>query len=349
MIAATIRYGTARQNSRAKPVERQVRVSANELSSDGVTVPRAKIASGRYQPRVPRSTVQLFDRQSRIVFEAEVATEEQGIALLRALGLDASQKRAEFRTVSPLLESQARAALFLGVTAALAAVVMRLITPEAGHMFPFVVLPLLAVAAIPRKLVVGRDGLLVRWMGTRRFIPMSEIVTATAQGETSIRLELAGGKEETLFLHSPKRRGGIFTQYRDAVLARIREAHASHEAKPAADLTALVAQGGRTKDEWKKSLVSIEESAPDYRKAAIRPEDLWRVVEDPRAEPDARAGAAVLLRKGLDEAGKARVRVAAAATASPQLRVALEATLDESDSDEALLDALDDVALKTRR
>ena len=58
---------------------------------------------------------------------------------------------------------------------------------------------------------------------------------------------------------------------------------------------------------------------------------LTKVVEDPTASGDVRAGAAVALRTRLDEEGKARVRIAAEATASPQLRVALEAVAGESD------------------
>jgi hypothetical protein len=79
----------------------------------------------------------------------------------------------------------------------------------------------------------------------------------------------------------------------------------------------------------------------------LREEDLWRVVEDPRASEDARAAAALLLRKSLDAPGKARVRVAAEATASPKLRVALEASI--SDDDAAALAALDEVEVKARR
>ena len=72
-----------------------------------------------------------------------------------------------------------------------------------------------------------------------------------------------------------------------------------------------------------------------------------RVLGDARASEDARAAAALLLRKGLDAPGKARVRVAAEATASPKLRVALEASISEDD--EAALAALDHVEVKALR
>lgn len=358
VIAASLRYGATRQNTFARPHERRVRVTAEGIFCDDRFIPRATIKQGRYQPRPPiaegakkrlaGSTVQLFDRWGRMVFEGEVATEAEGVALLRALGLDASQQRAEFRVVSPLLQSQARIVMAFGGLTALLTFALHAITPAASRLLPSLLLPAFALSAIPAKLVVGRDGLLYHWMGWRRFIAMADIVNASPEGDSSIKLEMTGGKQEIIYLHSPKQRGGVFTQYRDAVLARIREAHASQRALgPTVDLTTLIAQGERTTEEWKTALAALHEADPGYRKAAVREEDLWRVVEDPRADPDARAGAAVLLRKGLDAEGKARVRVAAAATASPKLRVALEAALEESD--EAALEALDQVAVKRAR
>ena len=62
-----------------------------------------------------------------------------------------------------------------------------------------------------------------------------------------------------------------------------------------------------------------------YRRAVVSDEALWRVVEDASVDEETRAGAAVALRKMLDEPGRARLRVVAEATASPRLRVALEA------------------------
>jgi hypothetical protein len=50
----------------------------------------------------------------------------------------------------------------------------------------------------------------------------------------------------------------------------------------------------------------------------------WRTVEDPASDRRRRAGTAVALRESLDEVGRVRLRVAAAASASPRLRVALE-------------------------
>jgi hypothetical protein len=60
-------------------------------------------------------------------------------------------------------------------------------------------------------------------------------------------------------------------------------------------------------------------------------EMLWEVVEDPAVDSTARAGAAMMLRRTLDDGGRARLRVAAGACASPRLRVALDAVADGGD------------------
>jgi len=77
-------------------------------------------------------------------------------------------------------------------------------------------------------------------------------------------------------------------------------------------------------------------SVPEnYRPAQppMRPDEekLWAVVEDASAKPEARASAAAALRvKG--EAPVARLRATAEATASPKLRVALEAAASDDDA-----------------
>lgn len=348
-IAAVVRFGVARENSRAKPVERDIEVSAEGVRVDGQLLPRKRIAEGWYHPRVfSPSTIRLFDRHKRIVFEARVESEERAQEMLRALGLDASQKRVEFRTVSPLAERQDRMMLAAGLIVAVVTLLSRL-SVHAGPVPLVTLIGLVAVfSLIPAKVVVGVDGLLLKWLWRKRFISMKDIVSVQAQGETRISIELTGGKYETIYTASPKRRGGVFNERRDVILARIHEALQSHRAsRSGADVTAMVARGGRSLEEWKKALAALEAGDAGYRQAAVREEDLWRVVEDPRAGEDARAAAALVLRRGLDEPGKARVRVAAEATASPRLRVALEAATAEDEA--AALEALDELEINPLR
>lgn len=347
VIAAVVRFGVARENSRAHRVARTVQASAEGVRVDDRMIPRSAIAEGWYQPKVDgESTVRLFDKSKRILFEAKVEDEDQARSILRALGLDASQKRTQFQIPSPLAQSQIRVFLACLAVGTFSAFVAPLLRTHAGPLPFFLPVALVGmIALLPRKLTVGVDGILQRWLLWKRFTPMSSIVEAHAEGEREIRLQLANGKEEVITVSTAKRYGGIYTERRNMILARIRESARAHRhVGPHADLASVVARGERTLDEWKKSLVALAKGEAGYREAAIREEDLWRVVEDPRASSDARAGAAMILRKGLDEEGKARVRVAAEATASPHLRIALERAADAGDD---AFEALDDIEVAT--
>lgn len=81
VIAAVIRFGIHRDNSRAKPVDRDIRISAEGVRIDGELLPRSAIAEGWYQPRSNGATMRLVDKQKRVIFEARVAREEIGRSL----------------------------------------------------------------------------------------------------------------------------------------------------------------------------------------------------------------------------------------------------------------------------
>jgi hypothetical protein len=81
-----------------------------------------------------------------------------------------------------------------------------------------------------------------------------------------------------------------------------------------------------------------------YRHAAMPPERLWRVVEDPSADGTVRTGAALALAPSLDDAGRERLRAAADASVEPRVRVALATAATSAGAsvpDEDLAAALD--------
>jgi len=82
-----------------------------------------------------------------------------------------------------------------------------------------------------------------------------------------------------------------------------------------------------------------------FRDTGVHPAQLWEVIEDATMDVARRAAAAAALRPLLDDAGRARMRVAAKITAAPRLRIALETAADGDD--EALAAALDE--LEARR
>jgi len=339
--------GATRQNILASRKERNVRFTPEGVFVNGVlVVKKEEIVDGQFQPRQPRiaksfrrrhgSSVRLYGKRKRILFEAEM-DEGRAIDALRVLGLDASQRRAQFYASSPLFATLPRQLGFtwglMGGVGALVVVMKVLFGINAAPLIPFSVVPIFIAAMMPTRLDVGVDGLLIRWLWKKRFLPMNQIAQVTPSGDRDINVVLTSG--ETVVIHtSMSRSRGMFAQNRrDAVLARVQEAFSVHKSGgPPVDVAALVGRGSRKRSEWLDALLKMRD-ASGYRAAVVRDEDLWRVVEDPAAPEDARAGAAVALRSGLDAEGKARVRVAAEATASPKLRVVLDAAAGESEEE----------------
>lgn len=360
ILGVVLAVALGRTNMRAQRKSRDVRASAEGVTVDGLLhTPRAKIADGFFQPRWShddggyRSSVRLVDRRRRVVFEAEVQDEGEALQFLYALGLDPGSKRAEFRGSSPMFATLGRNFAFVfGAVFGMGALtaVLGALGVQAFGLLPLMMPILIFAGLIPTKIAVGVDGILLRWLWRKTFVPMAKITRFAPEDERIIRLTLADGSEQVVYT-SMRRRGGptgigarYASQHRDAVLARMSEAwRAFHARTPAADVTALVGRGSRTQEEWFDSLAKLGANDGGYRDAVVREDDLWRVVEDPSAPEDARAGAMVVLRPKLDDAGKQRVRIAAEATASPTLRVVLERATSEGDLHEAVGELYEEV------
>ena len=361
VLALGLVIGFASQWKNLRPQRRaaQVRADGEGVRAAGtLVVPRARVAGGFFQPRPHRDTskasslgssVRLLDKHRRIVFEAE-ADEREALDLLYALGLDPASKRVEFNGSSPLYATLARNLLFIALSAAamvvgsIALAAMGLQSSSA--LLPALMVPWFLVSMLPSKISVGIDGVHERWLWRKKLVPMSAIMAIERIEDRQIKMRLFDGSEHVIFT-SMRRNNSIgstyATQHGDAVQARIAEARAAfYERAPAADVAALVRKGTRTRGEWLAALGKLRDAQGGYRDAVMRDDDLWRLVEDPSASADARGGAAMVLRRSLDEEGKARVRVAAEATASPRLRIALDAAA--GDADETLESALDDLA-----
>jgi hypothetical protein len=104
----------------------------------------------------------------------------------------------------------------------------------------------------------------------------------------------------------------------------------------------MLARGTRTTSEWLRDVAHASDEHASFRTPAVPPDVLWRIVEDPTMVSTARAGAAIALRTGLDDEGRARLRVLADACASPRLRIALEHTASSAALLPTTFDPLDD-------
>lgn len=344
-----MRIGFTREVLRSEPVTRPARV---RVTTEGIAIedesfiPRENIAQAYYQPRRRGlGSVRGLDARGEVLFDLEVKNEPERSALLDALGCDVRHGRAAFRVSSPLFATMARSALMLVSLALLLllAYVLRSVEPAV-----YLLLTAFAVglAALARRqtVEVGIDGLVVDWIGRPRFVSYAVIRAVEAQS-LDVTVTLEDGRRIHLAPGGGAGSARIDVELaRDALIARIEDARRAFDGRAdAGDFAARVGRGAREIAEWRAALERLHSAeATGYRERVARGEDLWRVVEDAGAPEDARAGAAVALRK--EEGAPERLRIAADAVASPRLRVALEKASDLDVEEEALDEALEALA-----
>jgi hypothetical protein len=339
-------YGWARSPG-AAPVPVRVCADARGLSTDGVLVlPASKVVGGWVQPRPHASPIVHVHGVRGRRLRLAVRDVEQGRALLRALSIDPARVSAHYWAMArPLGEPRvfAHAGLLLALTVAVGLVV----GPAVPPVFAVALVALIVLFAgivLPTRVVVGGDGILLRWLGTVRFVSWSR-VTDVEPFDGGVMLSLGAdhdGGDEWLTLRMPEDHQRYHPE-RDAMVERIFAAHRAHAAAAGAEPLArlLGRAGGRTRD-WVREMRSLVRPVPGFRVASVPLERLWRVVEDPRADRDARTGAAIALAPALHDDDRARLRAVADGCAEPRLRVALATAAKEASApDDALAEALD--------
>lgn len=206
---------------------------------------------------------------------------------------------------------------------------------------------LLVYVNLPGSLDIGADGLMIDSRDERRYVAFESLEGASVFREsaagkkfTGVELRMWSGEVFRVQMGEDHFGTGAKTaKLRDDIDAALRE---YREREPRAEV-ALPERGDESAKAWLDRLRAVGAGASaGPREAPIPAERLWRIVEDPRAEPRARAGAAAALSYGIDEGGRSRLRIAAAETASPDLRGVLESAAAEDEAE--LVRALDRVA-----
>jgi hypothetical protein len=175
---------------------------------------------------------------------------------------------------------------------------------------------------LPQKIAIGEDGILLRWAGRRRFVPFGHLREARA---TALGIELDLDDDRELEIRLTHRANAAVSQ-RTSMLERIEEGLANHRALAPAEDEALLTRGERDLDAWIHEMnVLGAAGAYGYRTIAVPRERLWAVLENPTADPSARQGAALALRARLDDDERERLVSIAQKSASPRLRVAIDA------------------------
>lgn len=345
-VGALALYHVLRRRPLASVVEQRVRVDGDALRLGDERVPRDRITRAHYLPtNAAGADMVRVERRGGLALEVLTDGRSQAEDLLSALGFGVGQRVVTFRVSSQRVPLGARAALWgavllVGLAAALWAPALALLPMVAAA-------ALLALQALPTAADVGADGVLLRWCGTRRFLPASTIAYTEryTQGfgrntRHGLRAYVSGGGAVEL-LCGP---GALGEEEADALDARLQALQALPRAADLQAERAALAREGRPVDAWLRDLRALGAgAAAGFREAPPPPERVLRVLEAPDVPAAERAAAAVALSAAPD-VPRERVRVAADAVADPRLRAALGAAAAGDDA--ALAPALE--ALEAR-
>lgn len=320
-------------------------------------VPHTEIKSGLLLPRPDGALVVRFRRKGlHLPVDLRVADREEGRALLRALGLDASQSVATFRLLSNAFFDAAkrrRWGMYWGVGVAVFAMVIGFVARTAPHLagilplgFALLTLGAALMAAIPTRLQVGADGLHMKWLRRQRFIAYGDVDRTdpfedpgSGKSQTAGLLVTLKGGETVRLPGDEQARHGARDDLSSCTSGSARPSRPGAAVRAWRTRPSSGAPAARRRSGSARCGGSGAFANADARTARHAGEAVAHQVEDPAAPADARAGAAVALGQTADEDARARLRAAASATAAPKLRFAIE-TAAKKQTDEALAAAL---------
>ena len=326
-----------------------VAVDAAGISIDGVTV----ISRGRIKQASrfhgQEGVVVRVQRRWALSADIELDSEADAHALLRVLAQDPEHATASFVGMTGGMGLQVKVVvgtmLCLLPATFISVLSFHALGPAIGALLLIAVTMIAFGLLTFSRLVVGADGLLLRRIGRApRFFGYDQLRDVSVEGDDLVLTPVSGAPLR-LAVGGGTPNGA---SHRLACITRIAETRARFAAGVApADLATVLRRGDRDADSWLRSLEAIFGDPTTYRTAPVLPDQLWRILEDPTQPEAARAGAAVALRRRLDDDGRARLRVASATSASGSLRAALEAV--ETDDEQAVREALEPMDAEPRR
>jgi hypothetical protein len=334
-------------------VERDALVVTDDASGQVERIDRKAIQRGVNVPSERETRVRI-NRKGGPDKELVLRDGDAARGLLAGLGLGADQTVASFRGMSRTYANGLRlfATIFgtmlaVGVAGGLSAT----LSPSLGGLVSMTgMLAMLALTLAPSTIEVGADGVLVRWLWSKRFISHEDIldVERTVQGfgrsrRNVIVLELRSGEKLNLPTGAPSWDGGNA----EMIEARINDARRVHEQGDAAPM-ALLQRGEREHRAWVRALRTRD--LTDLRSAAVPKDELWRVIEDKGADAIDRGAAVIALGPELSPDERGRLKKAAKVIAAPKLRVVLDDAPDAAEDDlaEMLADLEKEAPARTR-
>lgn len=318
-----------------KPGSRRHAIMADPtgLSVDGVRLmDRASIMRAYCAPADAddgdRHAVHIEGRFLRPACTVFVESAEEGQALLAALQADPSSTRAHFRALPPWAKHVRWLSIVLTASPWVFVNLLRLIPLWSIGIIVALYGVILLPTFLPQRVDVGHDGIFLRWLGNKRFIPFSDIDIVT---DSKVGVVLFLRDDRHVEIRLSQKDSGAEAEVR-ALVARIKEGMAAQAHLTRADEEAFLARSGRELDVWMADMRALGAGEiGGYRVAAIPRERLWAVVENPTADPSAREGAALALSVLIDDDERARLSALALKTAQPRVRIALDGVSAEHD------------------
>jgi hypothetical protein len=300
-----------------------------------LVVERARVRRGVVLQQGPRTVVRFYTSpRLSLPVDLQVATVEEGRRLLSAMGHDVTQRVVSLSALSRFVAASPWKTS-LGVIAAFAAVLLPA-WALGSHPLTFGISAALvgvvtvALASIRTTVLVGADGVSLKWLGWQRTIPYSRVTGVSlrerksgTKRQTGVEVVLDGG--EVVWL--PVSQAGARWDDGEAsvLFEQLNGAVASYRARSGSDEAVPLTRDGRPMGEWIRKLRRLGAGADvDMRTAPVSTESLLGVLEDPSRPPAERAAAAIALADGGREESRARLRIAAESTVSPKLRFAIE-------------------------
>lgn len=313
--ATRIEGNPAPQNARASKL--------GVFVDGGPSIPREMITAAFVAPSHPNGAYVRVHR--RVGFPVELWTPDVAgaHALIAGLGLDESRAVGIVRGASPIARPAAR--LGLGALIVALAIAVVAYAPLLSFAIAPIALAYAVLGVVPRRFIVGKDGILIRWLGRRTFIPIDDIV-GVEQRPGMVRLHLTKGWQDLVVSPRIGDRAVSIGMQVSLLAERIRAAM-RRAGKLDVD-TAALDRGDRDLESWIASLRDLARGT-GYR-AAVQREDLVFLVEDARTKPAIRVAAALALGTS-DDHERARLRVAADSSSLPELSEALDAVLAGDD------------------
>lgn len=206
-------------------------------------------------------------------------------------------------------------------------------------------LSILVLLLLPRKLLLGQDGLLFIWLLGSRFISFRDIENVEMSDgaffhHPGINLIFKNGQAMDFATSVFKERWAE----RDALISLLRVCVETARSKRPPPVEQSLLRAGKSNESWARALRTIGHGAHfDPRMPAVRHDDLWIVAESPDASLIERTAAFVALSTTKDAEIEKRLRIAIDHTAAPLVRSAMRAALEAGDDEAEIARVLERV------